>query len=434
MSKAARNHLMGILTVVLGCTMIGWWYGSWVWGLLISLAVVVVWQISKLLRFESAVRKNNFEQFQFGDGIWEQLLSQFRFERERARRRKTDYRNLVREIRRSTDAMPDAAIVMNSQHEIVTFNRAAKKLIGLKRTKDRGQRVDNLLRAPKLTALFYGDDDSRTVEIPSPIADDVWLNCRVVPYGAQQQLLLLRDVTERRRLSKMRRDLVANASHELRSPLTVVSGYLEALSDDDELPNSWRKPVRQMRSQAERMNRMVSELMELSRLESSGRASVDEVIDIGKLLETARMDFDGAVRSVKVLAEVQSTVNLLGVQDEIESVIVNLLTNALRHSSDGGVVTLRWKATKEGAELSVIDTGEGIDAENIPRVTERFFRVDRGRDRADGGVGLGLAIVKHALLRHDARLLIVSEPGTGSEFCCVFPRMRIRAAADATLS
>ena len=378
MTRAVRNHLMGIFAVALGGTLIGWWYGNWGWGALISLSVVVTWQVSKLLRFESAVRKNDFEQFRFGDGIWEQLLSQFRFERDRARRRKSDYRNLVREIRRSTDAMPDAAIVMNSHHEIVTFNRAAKNLVGLKRRKDRGQRVDNLLRAPKLTDLFHGDDDRRTVEIPSPIADDVWLNARVVPYGAQQKLLLLRDVTERRRLSKMRRDLVANASHELRSPLTVISGYLEALSDDDELPNGWRKPVQQMRSQAERMNRVVSELMELSRLESSGRASANEVIDVGQLLETVRTDFDGAVRAVKVVAEVQSTVNLLGVQDEIESVVVNLLTNAVRHSPDSGVVTLRWRATKDGAELSVIDTGEGIEAEHVPRVTERFFRVDRG--------------------------------------------------------
>ncbi len=195
--------------------------------------LALLWQVRQLLSFDRALRTGNFDDFRQGEGIWEQIFSRFQYENEKATRRKLGYRQLLREVRKSTNAMPDGAVILNDENEIIACNRAAKQLAGIKRKKDRGQRVDNILRDPELTRLLHADDPSLTVEMVSPIDDGNWLNCRVVPYGGDQKLLLLRDVTERMRLSKMRRDFVANASHELRSPLTVIAGYLDSLADDD---------------------------------------------------------------------------------------------------------------------------------------------------------------------------------------------------------
>ncbi len=295
----------------------------------------------------------------------------------------------------------------------------------MKRKKDRGQRVDNILRDPQLTELLRSDNFAQEIEIPSPVRDDGWLNCRVVPYGANQKLLFLRDITERIRLTRMRRDFVANASHELRSPLTVISGYLDSLSEDPELEKNWGQPVRQMQQQARRMSTVVNELLELSRLESAGRASKDEAVDVGGLLTTARKSFQGQDGVAAIEVDSQSKAQLLASGNEIETLISNLLSNAVRHTPADGNIRLTWRVDSDGGEIIVRDTGEGIPADQIPRLTERFFRVHRGRAREDGGVGLGLAIVKHVLGRHDGELTVTSTLGEGSEFRCRFPIERV---------
>jgi two-component system phosphate regulon sensor histidine kinase PhoR len=335
------------------------------------------------------------------------------------------HRQALKEIRKSTNAMPDGAVILDGANEIAICNRAARTLAGLKRKKDRGQRVDNILRDPKLTRLLAANDSTQTVDIPSPIKDGAWLNCRVVPYGIDQKMLLLRDVTERMVLNRMRRDFVANASHELRSPLTVMSGYLDTMAEDPELGAAWGQPVRQMQEQAKRMTRIVAELLELSRLEGAGRASTGDTVDVGGLLASARKAFAGQAGTPAIELDIESTAKLRGNGGEIESVITNLLSNAVRHTPADGTITLAWRSDQDGGDLIVTDTGEGVAAEHIPRLTERFFRVDRGRSREDGGVGLGLAIVKHVLGRHEADLHIDSEPGVGSEFRCHFPPARV---------
>ena len=230
MSETARKYIVGVALLLAAGTLIGWFYGQMVWGLLAATLLALVWQIRQLLNFDRALRTDNFDNFRLGEGIWQQISSRVRFERERGTRRKHSYRQLLREVSKSTDAMPDGAVILDAANEIVSSNRAAKALTGLKRKKDKGQRIDNILRAPKLTALLESDEKGRTVELPSPVKDGRWINCRVVPYGAEQKLLIMRDVTDRILLSKMRRDFVANASHELRSPLTVINGYLDTLA------------------------------------------------------------------------------------------------------------------------------------------------------------------------------------------------------------
>jgi two-component system phosphate regulon sensor histidine kinase PhoR len=321
--------------------------------------------------------------------------------------------------------MPDGAVILTADNEIVSCNRAAKQLAGLKRKKDRGQRIDNILRDPGLLRVLQDDDPVTDIEMASPVNDGGWLDCRVVPYGADQRLLLLRDVTETRRLRKMRRDFVANASHELRSPLTVISGYLDSLADDESIPETWARPVEQMQTQTQRMQQILGEMLELSRLESAGKAKVNELVDVAELLEVTRQAFAGHADVARIEIAVESQATLTGSSAEIETLIVNLVSNAVRCTPKDGKISLTWRDGDDGADLIVADTGEGISADDIPRLTERFFRVDRGRARQDGGTGLGLAIVKHVLARHDAELIITSELGKGSEFRCHFPSNRV---------
>ena len=425
MPESSRKFIVGLVLLLSAGSVIGWVYDKPVVGALIAALLALVWQVRQLLAFDRALHTGDFDNFRYGEGIWQQIFSGFTYEHQRGGRYKTQYRQVLKEIRKSTNAMPDGAVVLDNNNDIIICNRAAKSLAGLKRKKDRGQRVDNILRDPDLTELLQRGDMTNSIDIASPVNDGAWLNCRVVPYGADQKLLLLRDVTNRFVLNRMRRDFVANASHELRSPLTVISGYLDAMVEDEDVMSAWGAPVTQMQSQSRRMTQIVNEMLELSRLEGSGPASKKDVVDVAALLVAGRNAFQSGADAPTIRIESESSALLRGDRGEIESVVTNLLSNAVRHTPPQGVVTLTWRSDAAGADLVARDTGEGIAEEHIPRLTERFFRVDRGRAREDGGVGLGLAIVKHALSRHDAELRVSSEPGSGSTFCCHFPPDRV---------
>ena len=434
MSETSRKFVVGVVLFLAAGAVIGWIYGAPLTGLLVAALVALAWQVRNLLAFEHALRTGDDDRFRYGDGVWQQLYSRFHYEHDKSGRRKHSYRQLLKEVRKSTNALPDGAVILNADNEIIACNRAASDLAGLKRKKDRGQRVDNIVRDPQLTELLHEDSQHDSVDIASPVMDGSWLNCRVVPYGADQRLLLIRDVTERMRLSKMRRDFVANASHELRSPLTVISGYLDSLADDDSIPDGWVKPVTQMQGQARRVMHILGELLELSRLEGAGSASPQEPVDVVALMKDVKLAFEGHADIARIDVKAESTARLNGNPAEIETVLVNLLSNAVRFTPADGSITLTWRSDSEGADLVVKDTGEGIAPEFIPRLTERFFRIDKGRSRDDGGTGLGLAIVKHVLVRHDAELIISSDLGKGSEFRCHFPLERVVVAPPVSLS
>ncbi|MEX2123577.1 MAG: phosphate regulon sensor histidine kinase PhoR [Woeseia sp.] len=426
-----RRFLTGLFLLLAGGSGLGWLYGHAVWGFTAACVLALAWHVRHLLRFEQALRTRDFDYFRFGEGIWQQIFSHFSRLRQRNRRHKRQYVDLVKEVRNMTNALPDGGIVLNSSNEIVLCNLAAQELAGFDPNQDRGQRVDNILRAPKFNKYLKSNDYSTAIEIPSPIREGAWLHCKIVAYGADQRLLLIRDVTERKRLTTMRREFVANASHELRSPLTVISGYLDTLADDPEVPQHWQKPLRQMRDQAFRMNRMLADLLELSRLEAAGSVTGNQHVDVIELLQASASMYADTPSNPKIVVHAESRQPLLGSIAEIESVIRNLLSNAVRHTPPEGSIHMTWRSGPEGAELIVADSGEGIAEEFIPRITERFFRIDQGRSREDGGVGLGLAIVKHALGRHDAELEIESTLGEGSRFICRFPPERVVTGAPA---
>jgi two-component system phosphate regulon sensor histidine kinase PhoR len=408
----------------------------WVW-LLVAACLYLGWQLLNLHRLDRWLRlRSQMDPPNLG-GIWADIVAQV----VRLHRRKSYHKQrlvqLYRELRRSTAALPDGVIILSTQHEIVWFNRQAARLLGLKRPIDVGLRVDNLLRSPEFVRYLHGDDFSVPLVISAPMQTELYLALQVVPYGAGQSLLLVRDVTRQMRLEAMRKDFVANASHELRTPLTVISGYLDTLADDTSIDVAWAGPIRDMRAQAQRMNTIIADLLELSRLESTDGEAVREPIDVPAMLQ--RMQRDALARSQRprqILLDLESEDGLYGSPQELESAFTNLLVNGIKYTAAEGSVRMRWWTDDEGAYFAVIDTGIGIPPDHIPRLTERFYRVDSSRSRERGGSGLGLAIVKHALQLHGGWLEVQSVEGKGSTFTCHFPPQRIfqtaeRAAASA---
>ncbi len=362
-------------------------------------------------------------------GIWGDVFHLLFARYRRNRRRKQRIARLMRTFQESTGAMPDGAVALNRHWQIAWFNDAAGKLLGLSR-QDIGQRVANLLRNPLFIRYLADADFDEPLEIVSPRDDDRRLTLNIVPYGEGEHLLLARDTTRMFRLQQMRREFVANASHELRSPLTVIAGYLEALGDDERIAADWEAPIREMRRQAERMSDIIADLLELSRLETADDNAEGDVLDVRGMLARIREEalaLDEGPRDIELAFETDA--RLRGVEKEIYSAFSNLVFNAMRYTPRDGRVTVSWSRSGGEAALAVTDTGIGIPKEHVPRITERFYRVDSGRVRSKGGTGLGLAIVKHVLQRHGARLAIDSAPGKGSTFTCVFPAERVVEAA-----
>jgi two-component system phosphate regulon sensor histidine kinase PhoR len=324
-------------------------------------------------------------------------------------------------------------VILNAQREIVWFNRMAARLLNLRRTADLGMRIENLLREPQFVRYLAGEDYSNPVVIRPATGEDCYLSMQVAPYGDGQLLLLVSDVSRQMRLEAVRRDFVANASHELRSPLTVISGYLETLGQDAALDADLQGPVAEMRRQAERMTAIIRDLLELSRLEESDEVVGGEPIDIAALLALLRKDVlarPAHPRDVRV--RVDSQARLMGDEPEIHSAFSNLVDNAAKYTAVDGSIEMRWWVDEDGGHFAVSDTGMGIPPEHIPRLTERFYRVDAGRSRSTGGSGLGLAIVKHVLQRHGATLEVQSTLGAGSTFTCHFPVERIAPVRAST--
>ncbi|MGD8378595.1 MAG: phosphate regulon sensor histidine kinase PhoR [Gammaproteobacteria bacterium] len=363
-------------------------------------------------------------------GIWGEVFQQlFRIQRQ-ARQRKRRIANLLREFRASTEAMPDGTVVLDRNWQIRWFNGAAQRLLGLHGQRDVGQRIGNLVRHPDFIRYLSSGRFAEGVQIDAPNDETRRLSMTLVPYGEGQRLLLVRDVTRIFRLEQMRREFVANASHELRSPLTVVSGYLEAMADDPEVQEDWGRPITEMRRQTGRMSDIIRDMLELSRLENDEVEGEPDEINVAGLAARLREEalaLGYGPRDIEL--DVRSTARLLGHDTEIYSAFSNLVFNAMRYTPPDGSVRIRWEAGQDGGVFSVLDTGVGIASEHIPRLTERFYRVDKSRHRSAGGTGLGLAIVKHALQRHGATLEIQSEPGRGSVFSCRFPARRVQLPA-----
>jgi two-component system phosphate regulon sensor histidine kinase PhoR len=426
------GRLLATVLVGLGA---GWLLGN-VWaGLACALALHLGWVLANLFRLEWWLRHRNYADPPDVGGVWGEIIAQVVRLHRRKRFHKQRFVQLMRQLQRSTAALPNGVVILNAQREIVWFNRMAGQLLELRSTADLGLRIDNLLREPEFLRYLARQDYSNPVVIRPTMGEDTYLSLQVAPYGDGQLLLLVSDVSRQMRLEAVRRDFVANASHELRSPLTVISGYLETLGQDPALDPELLAPVAEMRRQAERMTQIIRDLIELSRLEETDEVVGGAPIDVAALLSLLRKDvLARPAHPHEVRVRVESAAQLIGDDPEIHSAFSNLVDNAAKYTPPDGSIEMRWWTDEEGGHLAVADTGFGIPSEHIPRLTERFYRVDAGRSRATGGSGLGLAIVKHVLQRHGARLEVQSTLGEGSTFTCHFPPERLARPVGAGLS
>lgn len=357
-----------------------------------------------------------------GSGAWDYIFSLlYRFERVQTRQQQQLAKTLVR-FRQAARAHPDGVVILDADNRIEWCNDTAESHFELNVETDAGQPVINLMRQPEFVAYVESGDYSQPLELRSARAGGAIFSVQIIPYGDAQKLLLSRDVTRLDKLETMRRDFVANVSHELRTPLTVLSGFLETIKELQLDPQRSRDYLNLMAEQGKRMERIVDDLLTLSTLESAPSPPLDERVHVMPLLERLRLD--GAALSGgkhRIVLDAEAGFDLLGAESEIASAFGNLVTNAIRYTPDGGEVRITWRASAHEAEFAVIDSGIGIAPEHILRLTERFYRVDRGRSRETGGTGLGLAIVKHVVAAAGGDIEADGGLGRGLRIRCTFP-------------
>lgn len=355
-------------------------------------------------------------------GLWSDIFDRINELQKENRQQQQQSQSVIHEFRSMTDAFPDATLVLDRDDSLTWFNDAAHQLLGLKAPDDLGQPVTNLLRDPDFANwMAVGDQVESDFEMTSPNDNNVRLRAGIVRYREEQRLLVLRDITDIHNLEAVRRDFVANVSHELRTPLTVLLGYLESIAD--QCPTEIVPVIGRMQEQAKQMQALLGDLLELSRLQAADPGTRKEKpVDVPAILMQLKEQAEEYSRGRHTLRfEIEPGLLLIGNGVDLESAFRNLINNAINYTPDGGQVTVRWESRPDSLCLSVTDTGIGIPSRDIPRLTERFYRVGPDRSRNSGGTGLGLAIVKHVLNAHETRLLIESELGSGSTFSCVFP-------------
>ncbi|MBZ9539679.1 phosphate regulon sensor histidine kinase PhoR [Modicisalibacter tunisiensis] len=422
-----NNELWRLAYLVAGLGLLGWVFGSLGWGVAAGLGLFVLIHLRHLRELYQWLNSDPSQEPPAGSGVWGDLFDRLYRYQKVQRLTQQRLRDVIHRIQESAEAMRDSVVMLDNQGNMDWWNSAAERMLGLQARHDRGQPVTNLLRDPRFIAYFNARDYREPVVLPSPLRDDLMLQFQITLYGDNERLVMVRDITRLHRLEQMRRDFVANVSHELRTPLTVLTGYLETYTEHaDQLPPRWQRGLGQMQDQTRRMQNLVEDLLLLSRLETDHQTERSVPVAVAPLLGSVRDDaaaLAGGGRRVRI--EIAESRDLLGVEAELRSAVSNLAFNAVRYTPEDSTITLRWRPWQDGAALEVEDDGDGIDPVHLPRLTERFYRVDKGRSAATGGTGLGLAIVKHVLLRHDARLEIESRPGKGALFRCVFPAARL---------
>jgi two-component system, OmpR family, phosphate regulon sensor histidine kinase PhoR len=396
---------------------------AWGWAAFaVGLLALLLWHTRHLARLQRWVAHPLPGQVPEGQGIWDDVLAALhRLERDAAKRERSLADALAR-MRRAVQALPDGVVILDTANRIEWCNRTAERQLMLDARADLGQSIANLVREPEFVD-YLRDPTENPVRVTRGHGV---LSLQLIPVGETQKLLLARDVTQAERVDAMRRDFVANVSHELRTPLTVLVGFLETVRELKLDPQRQRDYLGMMQEQAARMQRIIDDLLTLSALDAAPPATTDKRVAVRPLLERLKADaqaLSGGEHTIQLAIEASNDV--LGVDSELASAFGNLVSNAIRYTPPGGTVTLTWREGPDGARFSVEDTGIGIEPEHIPRLTERFYRVDRSRSRETGGTGLGLAIAKHALARHDATLEIESELGKGSRFTARFPARRL---------
>jgi len=350
-------------------------------------------------------------------GLWEHIYEGIYYLQRRNRNKRKELGALVKRFREGSEALPDAAVVVDDKARIIWCNRLARIEMGLRWPQDAGRRLDNLLRHPQFIEYFHKGRFDHPIEVPSPSNPQKTFEYRIMPYGDEHLLLIARDVTRVSQLEEMRKDFVANVSHELRTPLTVITGYLELLPRDENDPFA-NKAMDEMLAQTGRMQNLIEDLLILSRIEASAERIFEKQVDMHAMLR--QIEAEAKTLNKEKKHEIQFFIDpdlrVFGVETELRSACSNLIFNAIHYTPAPGKITVAWEEDELGARFSVADNGDGIEEKHLARLTERFYRVDKARSRKTGGSGLGLSIVKHVLNHHNSHLDIESELNKGSVF------------------
>lgn len=430
MVRGFNAEIRRIIVFASICVLFGLINGYIAWTLIIGGALYMAWVFWQIRQLDLWLSTANSDSVRRpppdASGIWGDIFDNIYRLQKRQKAEQRQMLAVVNRVQDTTSALRDGIILLDSRGNMEWWNRAAQRLLGFQGS-DQGQALVNFVRHPRFIRYFEAGKYVDPIELASPRNRAKRLQFQINRAGNNGRLVVVRDVTRLYKLEQMRQDFVANVSHEMRTPLTVVRGYLETMIDSGQVPDQWQSAFSQMEQQTQRMSLLVNDLITLSKLETDEGDHTLARVDIQPML-TAILDEARAFSGDKhqhLTLDCSEHAQLKGSEKELHSAFSNLVFNAVKYTPAGGEINIRYTVNKEGAYFAVTDNGIGIEPRHIPRLTERFYRVDASRNSATGGTGLGLAIVKHVLLRHDAQLAIQSKPDQGSTFTCKFPRARV---------
>lgn len=433
-----RSELKRLCLLLAGAAIIGYLAGHISWVMLISLCAYYFYNLYQLRRFNLWLNRSSSESDSEPPesfGLWGDIFDGIYRLQKQERRANSYLANIIDKAQESSAALEMAVVLINKQGNLDWWNLAAEELLGFQYPKDRYQSITNLVRDPRFSDYFHNEIYEETLKMDAPGKNNKVLEFQIALFGENERLMIVRDITQLHRLESMRKDFVGNVSHELGTPITVIKGYLEAILDNlDAMDPKWHKPMQQMRQQSLRMENIVRDLLMLSSLETKGLTKTQEIIGLQELFSEIESDTQQMFKDKNHVFEIDCdpTFTITGKRSELYSAISNLVVNAAKYTAAGGHIQLSAARKDLSLEIAVQDNGIGIEKQHIPRLTERFYRIDGSRSTDTGGTGLGLAIVKHILARHEGVLEVESEYGKGSRFTCILPieRLGLKYAAQ----
>ncbi|WP_340610960.1 phosphate regulon sensor histidine kinase PhoR [Xenorhabdus bharatensis] len=410
-----RKLALGLFIFCLPAVILSFFVGQLAWLLVITLLMALVWHGYNLLKLSDWLWLDHSMLPPAGRGGWEPVFYGIYQLQQRNRKRRRELALLIKRFRSGAESLPDALVMMTEEGNIFWCNRLAQHLLGFRWPEDNRQSIFNLLRYPDFSRYMIAGDFTSPLSLE--LNNGHIVEFQLMPYSESQLLMIARDITQKRRLENSRRDFFANASHELKTPLTVLQGYLEMMQDQEISGKANQKVVSTMQEQVQRMDCLVSQLLHLSRIEIGPKVDMHHMADVPAVLALLEQEVQTlAGKQYDIVFNVDKTLHVLGNEEQLRSAMSNLIHNAINHTEKGTRIEVSWLRTIHGAVFKVEDNGAGISPEHLPRLTERFYRVDRARSRRVGGSGLGLAIVKHALHHYNTHLDITSTVGKGSVF------------------
>ena len=423
-----------ILTIIFLVACISWlsgeiWGGIYAWvAATVCLALMLIHQLWHSNRFSNLLLSPSYGEVPVAVGIWGEIYY-------RLHKLVRSWRDQVLEVEQqhnrfiqAIQASPNGVIMLNEDDQVEWCNAIAESHFGLNARRDAMQRITHIIRRPAFVQYILRQNYRNPIRLANMGQFEQYsLDVQIFPYGDKQKLVLSQDVSQIEKTDAMRRDFVANVSHELKTPLTVLSGFLETVHEFELEKNDRDRYIQMMQVQTGRMKTLVDDLLTLAKLEGNPEPPSTQPIGMAQVISRLQLDAEGLSQGQhQIFVEKHSDSDLLGDEAELYSAFSNLVSNAVRYTPSGGQIHIIWSDAEDGGvELSVKDTGAGISEEHLPRLTERFYRVDRSRSRDTGGTGLGLAIVKHVANRHQGDLKITSQLGVGSTFCLHFPKQRV---------